>query len=109
MVLKTISPLFLLLLMCACGPEIEPTGQASVELHVSTGEELFLKNCVGCHGVNGKLGNSGAKNLALSRITDGQIRTILEEGKNAMPSMAFLMEQAAEMDSVIAYVKKLRK
>ncbi|MBU2019855.1 MAG: cytochrome c [Bacteroidetes bacterium] len=99
-------------ILFSCGPQDEKTSftEDAVEAKViPRGEELFLKNCASCHGNDGKLGNSGAKDLSSSRLPDEEIRTILEEGKNAMPAMSILMEQSSDMDSVIAYVKKFRK
>lgn len=74
-----------------------------------TGMRLYERNCSNCHGMDGRLGNSGAKDLTASKMTDEQIIEILEEGKNAMPPMAMLMENPSDMDSIVVFVKSLRK
>lgn len=70
---------------------------------------LFEINCSNCHGMDGKLGNSGAKDLSQSTMSDAEIVTILEEGKNAMPPMGMLMENSSDMDSIVVFVKSLRR
>jgi mono/diheme cytochrome c family protein len=72
------------------------------------GENLFIMNCAACHGDDGKLGASGAKDLTMSRLTDNEIVKILTEGKNSMPSMKANLETKKNMDLVIAHIKKLR-
>jgi len=74
-----------------------------------SGDKLYLNHCSNCHGLDGKLGNSGAKDLSVSRFSDAEIVQIIQEGKNAMPPLAELMESKQEMDSVVEYVKRLRK
>ena len=59
--------------------------------------------------MDGKLGNSGAKDLTESKLTDNQILEILNEGKGAMPAQIQLIGKPAEMDSVVEFVKQLRK
>lgn len=84
------------------------SSEAEAPVGVSGGL-LFQQNCSNCHGMDGKLGNSGAKDLSQSTLTDAEIVKILEEGKNAMPPMAMLMENPSDMDSVIVFVKSLRR
>jgi mono/diheme cytochrome c family protein len=64
---------------------------------------------VSCHGENGQLGNSGAKDLSTSLLSDEEIREILNEGKGAMPPILELMANPKHMDSVIQHIKTLRK
>ena len=113
MVLKWTSILLLIGLLACQEPTNNSTyveeEESTNETLRSVGESIFLKNCTSCHGEDGKLGNSGAKDLTLSTMKDDEMRSILEDGKNAMPAMGILMEKPGDLDSVIAYVKKFRK
>ena len=66
-------------------------------------------SCASCHGEDGKLGASGAKDLSTSHLTDAQIKKILQKGKNAMPPMSTILETADNMEFVIQHIKTLRK
>ncbi|MGJ8660670.1 MAG: c-type cytochrome [Bacteroidota bacterium] len=107
MVLKILAVFVLFLGFGACQPE--PKSCTDCEEVVPTGKELFFNQCSACHGMDGKLGNSGAKDLSQSKLTDEQIKEILNEGKGAMPVQVQLIGKSAEMDSVIEFVKQLRK
>lgn len=60
----------LVMLLAACGPSQEPTGEASdpapPAAAARTGEDLFEKNCGACHGAGGR-GPSLETLKALSR------------------------------------------
>lgn len=47
-------------------------------------EKLWKINCVICHGINGKLGVNGAKDLSLSKMNLDQRIEIITNGKNTM-------------------------
>ena len=49
-----------------------------------TGEELFVKNCKLCHGINGQLQLNGAKDLRESTLSLDDRAILIKEGKNAM-------------------------
>ena len=72
------------------------------------GMAVFRKNCVVCHGADGKLGSNGAKDLTMSELPiDGRIQ-IITNGKNLMtPFKAVLTE--AEIKAVAAYTLTLKK
>lgn len=72
------------------------------------GEALYVRNCVVCHGPNGDMQGSGAKNLIISQLSDAEMRSLIQNGKNTMPAYGELY-QDAEINAVIAYVKTLRK
>jgi len=55
------------------------------------------------------MGASGAKNLAVTQLTDKAIKKILQKGKNAMPPMADILETKENMSLVIQHIKTLRK
>ena len=73
------------------------------------GASLFLIHCASCHGEDGKLGASGAKDLSVSKLSAKEIENIINNGKNAMPPMNVLLENKENIDLVIKHVKSLRK
>lgn len=68
-----------------------------------------MDQCLSCHGVDGKLGNSGAKDLSISKLTPEEIKEVLSEGKGAMPPALELLADPNHMDSVVQFVQSLRK
>jgi mono/diheme cytochrome c family protein len=77
--------------------------------YVSTpGQRIYEKHCTKCHGRSGKKGILGAKNLEKSRIGFKEAKAIIRNGKGLMPSWDEVLTQP-EIDSVIMYVRTLRK
>ncbi len=67
-----------------------------------------MENCAQCHGSDGKLGLSGAKDLQQSLMKSGELKNIILKGKNAMPPFDSRIT-SVELDSLINYVLKFRK
>lgn len=59
------------------------------------GEGLYKANCVTCHGSDGKLGISGAKDLSTSTMQLAEIKEIILHGKGLMPAAQVDEEQAS--------------
>jgi cytochrome c oxidase cbb3-type subunit III len=83
----------------------------------SAGKAVFDKNCVGCHGADGKgnpgmakvLGEKGL-NLTSKEVTqqsDDQLMKVLSEGRGKMPAQTKLSKD--EQKQVIGYVRSLAK
>ena len=70
------------------------------------GQDLYKNNCQNCHGPKGNLGNNGATDLALSTKNHTEVMTIINNGKNLMPSYMSLSD--AEKDALAAYIESLR-
>ena len=112
MVLKFL--FFGLLIVCvSCSVK---TNETSEELTIDENKpfteedakNLYSLRCVSCHGEDGKLGMSGAKDLSVSKLTDGEILEIIQAGKNAMPSFnSTIPEEQQKM--LVPIVKSLRK
>ena len=79
------------------------------ETPAQRGASLYTLYCASCHGEDGKMGASGAKDLSESRLSDKQIKKILQKGKNAMPPMSAILENEENMEFVIQHIKTLRK
>jgi cytochrome c6 len=81
-----------------------------------SGKELFEKYCVMCHGADGSSNTSvgkstGAKDLRSAeaqKMTDAQIFTLIDKGKDNMPPFGDSLRKA-EINSLVAYVRKLQK
>lgn len=72
------------------------------------GKTIFEKNCTGCHGTDGKMGLSGAKDLTASVLTRDEKMNIISNGKNAMMSYKNVLS-AEQVNAVTDYVESLKK
>lgn len=105
------------LLVIACGGESsdESSDSAStpneevkepVVNKIAAGEKLFRTYCITCHGVDGKLGLNGAKDLTQSVVSDEERIDQITNGKGLMtPFNGILTEE--QIDHVAAYTKSL--
>jgi cytochrome c oxidase subunit 2 len=82
----------------------------------SDGQKVFDANCAKCHGPDGS-GNTtvgkavGAKDLGSAeakKLTDAEIRTQIEQGKNNMPPFGGTLNKA-QIDSLIPIVRGFGK
>jgi mono/diheme cytochrome c family protein len=80
-------------------------GQANPQL--KDGEQIYSAKCSRCHGPNGDSGFQGAKDLGLSTLSDGEIASMIRNGKGMMPADKDLTDQ--QIAAVTAYVKRFRK
>ena len=80
------------------------------------GQKLFDTNCAKCHGPDGSgdtaIGKAvGAKDLRSAealKLTDAQIFTQIDQGKNNMPPFGGTLDKA-KIDDLVAYVRALGK
>jgi mono/diheme cytochrome c family protein len=90
------------------GGAVEVSAESPEEQAVlADGKALYEQKCKLCHGADGAAGFQGAKNLKLSVMDDAQIKSIIRNGKGMMPAERDFSD--ADVDKVVAYVKKLRK
>ena len=108
MVLRTLCFSFLLALT-ACSGETKKTDDLPAETPEQKGESLFINNCAACHGEDGKLGASGAKDLSVSSLNEKEMEKIIRNGKNAMPPQKAILETDENIQLVIEHVKRLKK
>jgi mono/diheme cytochrome c family protein len=88
---------------------------ASTASAADTGESLFKANCAVCHGEDGHPTATGkalnAKDLTtpeVQKLTDAQITTQIENGKNNMPPFKATLN-ASQVKLLVAYVRTLGK
>lgn len=84
------------------------TDVSSGEYDVLThGKALFDSQCAACHGENGDLQMSGAKNLTVSVMTKEEIITRINEGKMTMVSYEHLSDE--EKNALAEYILNFRE
>lgn len=70
-------------------------------------KSLYVTYCGQCHGEDGGLGFSGAKDLKASTLTEGDMIALIRKGKGAMPANPQLKDD--EVSLIAGYVMGLRK
>jgi len=75
------------------------------------GQKLFDQTCAKCHGADGTGKAVGAKDLGSAeakKLTDAEIRTQIEQGKNNMPPFSGSLNKD-QIDSLIPIVRGFGK
>ena len=106
MVLKRLAILGWIFLLNGCDTS-ESTEQLQASTEKMSGQQLFVQHCAMCHGEDGRLGSGGAADLTTTSMDEKSIRSVLVNGKNAMPAMKDKLGDG--MEKVIAYTKELSK
>jgi len=74
---------------------------------IAAGEKTFRTYCITCHGIDGKLGLNGAKDLAVSEVTLEDRITQVTKGKGLMtPFEGILSEE--QISQVAKYTMTLK-
>lgn len=89
-----------LALTIACGG----SGGGSNEM----GAAVFKTHCQLCHGVDGKLGLNGAKDLSVSALSIDERKNLIRNGKNAMIAYENILSPE-EIEAVAKYTMSLKK
>jgi hypothetical protein len=76
-----------------------------VDLSMS-GQELFVKHCKLCHGIDGRLQMNGAKDFTVSELSLEDRIVVITEGKNAMTPFKKILKPE-EIKKVAQYTIKL--
>lgn len=98
-----ISLFFVLILMsCSGNDNTKQNGSATAD-----GASVFKKYCVLCHGVDGKLGLNGAKDITISQLTKPERVILITNGKNLMTPFKGVLTEA-EIDAVAEYTMTLK-
>lgn len=98
----------LLILLWACSSSISETPPSEISANtIKTGKEIYIQNCVACHGANGKMGFSGAKDLSKSVLPLKDRILVITYGKGVMNAFKNLLNED-EIEAVAVYVESLR-
>jgi len=78
------------------------------EAILARGLQIYNAACVDCHGVDGKMGLNGAKDLTVSALSHEEKINIITNGKGLMsPFKGRLSEE--EIEAVATYVDSIKK
>lgn len=72
------------------------------------GKKIFETYCILCHGVDGKLGLNGSKDLTISTITLEERIAQVTNGKGTMTPFKDILTEA-EIKAVASYSETLKK
>lgn len=101
-VAETKSPIFKKQATEAAGEVMKPANPLEL------GKAAYDNYCANCHGTDGKLGLSGAKDLSISTLDSNSVKTIVANGKGQMMPFKGTLN-AAEVDAVSKFVVTFRK
>jgi len=84
-----------------------PPSHAQGAKPLPPGQVLFQKNCVRCHGANGKLGANGAHDLTASNLNAFGRTFIVTNGMGKMPAFGKVLTPQ-QVQQVVAYSLTLK-
>ncbi len=92
------------------------TGSA-LAADASSGKDLYMRHCRGCHGQNGegnptmekamKVKIESLDSKAIQSMSDADLHKVIADGKGKMPAISNLSD--AQVNDVIAYIRTLKK
>ena len=74
----------------------------------ASGGRIFDAQRALCHGRDGRLGMSGAKDLAVSKLDRAQVAAVVTNGRGAMMAYGRILTPE-ELDAVVDHVLTLRR
>ena len=95
------------LLIAALAGACSQSGSGS-QTSASPGETVYKKYCVLCHGLDGKLGLNGSKDLTISKLTLEERIIQVTKGKNTMTPFQGILSPE-EIKAVAEYTMTLTK
>lgn len=98
----------LLLGFFSCSESVEKFDNNDTPKHLS-GTTFYEQRCAVCHGNDGKLGVSDAKDLSESDLSDEEVKNIINKGKNGMPPFEHTIESDSTLIELVEHIKLLRK
>ena len=69
------------------------------------GSEIYMKQCIVCHGKSGDKELSGAKKLILSTKGEKEIKQLILKGNKTMPSYEKVLSNQ-DIEAVIAFIQE---
>ena len=97
---KTLILLAIVCIAFACADKNDKAAQI-------LGKQVYKKNCVICHGVDGKLGLNNSKDLTVSKLTKEERITMVKNGKGTMNAFGAILKPQ-EIEAVVAYTFTLK-
>jgi cytochrome c6 len=91
----------------ACAACTAPPDEEAQEPAMTPGALLFLDQCAVCHGRQGDLGLSGAKDLRGSSLGRDEMAAVISQGKGAMAGFGAKLS-AQQIGQVADHVLSLR-
>jgi cytochrome c6 len=91
------------IIILACGSK-SGSGETT---SAADGQAIYKKYCVLCHGIDGKLGVSGAKDITVSQLSEAERVVLITEGKNTMTPFKGVLSPE-EIKAVAAYTMTLK-
>ena len=73
-----------------------------------SGSELYMDNCVVCHGVDGTAGMAGASDLSKSVLSHQNTVDVIANGRNTMRAFSSQFSKE-EIEAIAKHVESLRK
>ena len=71
-----------------------------------TGDQIYRRHCITCHGIDGDLMLNGAKDLSESTLPLEARKTVIQKGRGNMLAFEKLLS-ADQIDSVALYTLRL--
>jgi cytochrome c553 len=78
--------------------------KAGHKIAAVNGKEIYTEKCLLCHGDNGKLGMSGAKDLSVTQLAHQGVVEIITNGKNTMAAYKETLS-AEQIEAVASYIE----
>lgn len=111
-----LAALLVALIMASCGSSEAKEASTATSTTANAGEslakvdalKLYNLNCKLCHGNDGKLGLSGAKDLAASILTRDERIAIIRNGKGGMAAYKEVLTKK-EIEALADYLDKFRQ
>ncbi len=86
------------------GPKVDTS---AISDPIEAGKLIYTNSCATCHGADGKLGLNGAKDLSVTQLSAEDQKTIIRNGKNAMPGYKDLTDE--QLDAVVQFIGTLKQ
>jgi mono/diheme cytochrome c family protein len=81
---------------------------SAVSAEENSGAAIYASQCISCHGEDGRMGLSGAKDLSASVISREEAVTLITNGKGAMASYEGVLTPE-QIGQVADYIQSLKK
>lgn len=95
------------LLILSCASSTESEAALPPVCGKPTGAKIFSTHCTLCHGKDGKLGLSDAKDLSVTQLSKDEMVAVISNGRGTMASYKNVLSKA-EIAAVVEHVRTLK-